>query len=306
MELSPDTDLAELRAAYRAATGPVAEAVTVAELLRQSPQLQPSSTERLVATIAAFAARQHTLGRGRLADFSADDATAFVWATTRRGVAPAVATLHLRRTALRLLQRCLHVLDTPPACDPTDGLHLPPRTRRPLRPLDGDEIALLRIAATTKPRSRGPSLAALALAEAAATTGEIARSRWHHLDLAAGTVQLTGSGPIRPRTVPLTGWGRTVLTRCRTAATAADALLVYRGQAQPASQPAQAAVVNRLRRLLATAGLTAADVRPTSIRLWSASELLASGATLIDAANRLGIGSLDVAADLLAYHWQHA
>lgn len=310
MDLHPpphdlDLDLdRELRGAYRAGAGPIAQAATVCELLRRGSQLQPGSVERLSATIAAFGARQQALGRRWLSELDPDDAAGFVWARTRRGHAPAIATLHLRRTALRLLVRCLDRLDDPPAGDPTAGLALPPRTRRRLRALDDDEIALLRIAATTKPRSRQPSLAALALAEAAATTGEIAQLHWAQIDLEDGVVELPGAGPIRARTAPLTVWGRATLTRYRAASGTGDGLLVYRGSATPQSQPAQAAVVNRLRRLLAATGLTADDVRPASIRLWSAVELLTCGGTLVDAANRLGLASLDVAAELLDYPWQ--
>ena len=84
---------------------------------------------------------------------------------------PAIATMHVRRSALRLYFRIAQQagLDV---TDPTLDLRLPPRSGVQTRPLTTDEIALCRsFSLRTLTSTRHPT--ALALAEATARTSEI-------------------------------------------------------------------------------------------------------------------------------------
>lgn len=283
---------------------PVAQARVIWWALRHRDDVELSTADRMGDTVARFAARQRTLGRARLDQTGPDDAHAFVWARTRGGAAPAISTVHLRRTALRLACRVLGDLGAPMQ-DPTAGLSLPPRSRAELRALDDAEMSLLRICAAGRSRGRTLALATIALAEATATTGEIASLSWADVDLDQGSVHLPGAARVAARQAGLTDWGTAMLRALHDAQrpTSGDPV-AYRGSAAPESQPRQAAMANRLGHLLRTAGLAAPDVRPTSIRLWAPARELAAGATIEDAARKLGHASLDITAIQLGYHWQ--
>ena len=293
-------------AAWQAAAtrGPVAQAGVVATALAADPAYADTTVERLATILAGFAARQQALGRTSLADLQPDDVAAFVHARTRRGDLPSPATSHLRRTAVRTCIAVMRRLGAEVA-DPTTGLVLPARTRTAYRPLDPEELALLRITAETRTRRRHAALAAVALSEAGATTGEVARLRWADITDDRTHVALPGVGRTLPRTVALTPWGIRALPIAATPDP--DRLVVYNGRADPESDTAQAAVTTRLRKLLHVAGLDDPDLRPGSIRLCLPAAELAAGTTTLQAcARRLGLASLDVAADLLQHHWQDA
>lgn len=295
---------AELVEAFHQAQGPLAQARVLWWAWRHDPNIEPSTAERMGAVLARFARRQATLGCQRLDQASDVEVAGFIWARTRRGRTPAIATVHLRRTAVRLAFRTLADLGVA-AVDPTGSLALPPKTRAELRPLDDDEVTLLRIAAAGRTRRRLVAMATVALAEATATTGEISAVRWGDIDLDGGRVALAGAGRVLARSGTLTSWGARVLADLhRTHDPDGHALVVYRGQAVPGSQPSQAAIVNRLRHLLRTAGLDGDDIRPASIRLWQPARQLAGGGRIETAAGQLGLASLDVAAALLGYDWQ--
>ena len=272
--------------------------------LHHDSAFERSTVERLGRLIAQFATRQRQLGHTCLAEVTVDDVAAFLWARTRRGHPPAIATVHLRRTALRATARALTALGSP-VDDPTAGLALPPKTRSDLRPLDDDEIAMVRIAAATKHRQQLTAMAAVALAEATATTGEIAQLCWRDLDLDQRTVSLPGLGRVHGRTGSLTVWGANALTRLdERIGEEPVRRIVYRGKAPAHTQAAQAAVVNRLARILTRAAITGHDVKPTSLRLWQPARALADGATIEECARQLGHSSLDVTAAQLHYRWQ--
>jgi site-specific recombinase XerC len=295
----------ELGDAYRASLrrDAVHQARVVWWALAHDANLEPSTVERVGAVITRFAARHRALGRARLADIDRQDAVGFLWARTRRGHDPAIATVHLRRTALRLLARTLVQLGEPLA-DPTAGVGVPAKTRSQLRPTDDDELSLVRIAAAGKIRGRTLAMATVALAEATATTGEIATIRWHAWDGESGLL-LPGAGRIRARTATLTGWGSAALEGLAGQQLGdPDDLIAYHGGAEPGSQPSQAAVVSRLSRLLHLAGLDSPDLRPASIRLWQPARALAAGVRIETVARQLGHNSLDVTAEVLTWQWQ--
>jgi integrase/recombinase XerC len=296
-------DFDELEAAFRDALqlDLLAQARVIWWALRHDPQLERSTADRIGPVIARFAARQRTLGRTRLTDTDVDDVVGFVWARTRRGSDPAIATVHLRRTALRMLNRALLQLGIE-VDDPSRHLLVPPKTRAELRPLDDDEIGLLRIAAAGRQRGQRLAMATVALAEATATTGEIAKLRWRDLD--GPELCLPGTGRIRPRTATLTPWGQRALDRlAKHARPGSDEMIAYHGNEAPDSQAGQAAIVNRLARLLTLAPLDAPDIRPTSIRLWQPARQLAAGMRIEQLARQLGHTSLDVTATQLGFDW---
>lgn len=274
--------------------GPVAQARRVVTSLRTSGMVEPSTADRLGPILLGFARRQHALGRTDLAETSEADVVGFLWARTRRGTVPSISTVHLRRSAIRLLVATLADLGTV-LPDPTVAVELPPKTRAGVRPLDDDEMTLLRLAAAGHVRYRDLAEATIALAEATATTGEAAAIVWGQLDLDAGTVQLPGAGRVQPRTAELTAWGLAVLRRrAQTGAADFGAPVVYRGRHDPGSQPSQAAITNRLRRLLRDAGIAGDDVRPVSVRLWDPARRLAAGERIETVAAMLGLTSLDI------------
>ena len=250
------------------------------------------TTARVGDLMRRFARRLVAQGRGSLLDATPEDCAAFVWAPTRRGQPPSLHTVHLRRTALRGLYATLGTLE-PTTSDPTVLLSLPSRTINAARPLSDAEVALARTAALGRGPESRRACAALALAEATATTGEIARVCWRDLDIAHGRVALPGATPVRARVAPLSDWGAATLARQgRDLSPAPGAWVVPRRGEYRDDHVAQAAMANLLSRVLAAAGLREARVRPTSIRLWAGRRALESGG--IEAAARaLGIASLD-------------
>jgi hypothetical protein len=160
---------------------------------------------------------------------------------------------------------------------------------------------LVRTAALGRVRQPLRAAAAVALAEATATTGEIPQVPWRDLDFAAGVVRLPGAPPVRPREVGLTQWGASVLARLEATTDAPDDAPVLTSRAAPTS--AQAAAANLLAKVLRSAGLHDPRVRPTSIRLYGASLILA-GEGIEAAARALGVDSLDAAAAALGHDWQ--
>ena len=136
----------------------------VVERLRASGALSAQSLPRIVDLVTRFCSFcERASGLGSLADASALEAAAFVHAPTAEGE-PAPATMHLRRSALRLLFRSAREVGLANS-DPTLDLVLPPRSSLRTRPLTDDEIALCRAASLhTLMSTRLP--AAWALAEA--------------------------------------------------------------------------------------------------------------------------------------------
>jgi integrase/recombinase XerC len=251
-----------------------------------------STAERLSGLITRFATRLIATGVSSLLEATLVDCESFVWARTRRNVAPSIHTVHLRRTALRSLFQTVCELE-PGSADPTNDMALPPRGHSVARVFTDHEMVRVRVAALGRVRSSDRAALAVALAESTATTGEIPQVRWHHVDLAMGTVALFGASPIRARTGTLSVWGRDVLARVvrETSPAPEDFVVTRRGNyADP--HCAQAAVANLLTKVIRAAGLADAGGRPTSIRLWGATCVLDTRG-IEAAAAALGVSSLD-------------
>ncbi len=269
--------------------------------------LADQSIPRVAETMARFTAyleRGH--GIQSVHDIGKDHVSGFVFAplpdpSGRRR--PAVATMHLRRTALRLYFRIARqegLLEL----DPTVDLYLPARSGVAVRPLTSDEIILCRsYSLTTLTATRHP--AAFALAEATARSAEIPHIRVSDLDLEGGRVWLHGSPKTEVRWGYPSQWGLLQLARrleTLKGRTEHDPRLVYRGTGSKESQ--QAASCISITETLERAGLAREpDVRPLSIVAWAGRCIFTETGRIDQVARRTGMRSLDGAARLIGWEW---
>jgi site-specific recombinase XerD len=212
---------------------------------------------------------------------------------------PAIATMHLRRSAVRLLFRLARESGLEVG-DPTLDVSLPTRSPRHIRPLTDAEVEMCRGASLhTLTETRLP--AAWALAEATARTSELHSIPASAVDLASGSVWIQGSSRTQPRRGSLSGWGTQQLRRRLESFASVgheDTPVVYCGDRGGASgqASASAAIAWALRR----AGLTTdAAVRPASVAAWAGRRLFDEGLALEKVARRLGIRSLDRTASFI-------
>lgn len=216
---------------------------------------------------------------------------------------PSVATMHIRRAALRMFFRMAR-LEFDFDGDPTVDLKLPPRSILTARPLTNDEIALGRsYSLHTLSITRQP--AAWALGEASATTAELPYIEIDDLDLDAPhgpRVWLHGSTKRVDRWGLLDNWGATQLER-RASSLRGTQRLIYQGGGSVAA--AQASCCNALTETLVRAGLNSEpDVRPASLAAWAGQMALEETGSIEGVALRLGFRSLDAAAAFINYTWR--
>ncbi len=240
-------------------------------------------------------------GVDRLNRVTEELAAGFVAAPGVGGGAPVVATMHHRRSVLRVFFRVLHSLDTS-LMDPTWALVLPSRSVDALRPLTDDEVDVLRaVSLATLAETRQPSI--VALAEAGAVTTEIAAVTATDIDFATGLVSLPGCYQANARQVPLTEWGAAQLARRIEHFDGVDVSLTYAGANR--RHAGQASISTNLRRLFTRARLTnEPDLGLASVRAWAGRRAFDASGRIEDAACLLGCRSLDAAARLIAWDWQ--
>ena len=241
------------------------------------------------------------LGRSSLAEVSSGDARLFVEAAGASGE-PSVATMHLRRCAVRMLfgaARRVGVVDG----DPTLDLVLPAKSSLRARPLSDDEVALCRSAALYSLTST--RLAAVwALAECSARTAELPRLTVADLDLDGRRVWLHGSRRTEARWGVLSEWGALQLARHLDARSdwSRESPLIYRGRGSDESRQASSCVA--IGEVLTRAGLGGeADVRPVSVAAWAGRRVFAESGRIDEVARRLGMRSLDRTAQLIGFDW---
>jgi site-specific recombinase XerD len=302
-------------ASVSASAGPTLADATVAVTAqwRADRLISDQTLLRATETIGRYVRRLERTGVQRFGQEGPAEAAAFVLARTRDGSLPELATMHARRTCLRMLYRSLRSLGWHDG-DPTLDLILPPRGALAARPLTGDEAALCRVSSRMGVGARTLRLAVCwALGETTAVSSEISSLRVRDLDdqHRPEAVRLPGTRRHDPRVGRLTPWGRTVLGRHLEALHASgagpDTLLAYRGAATPGGHVGQASVCNALGAVLDLAGLSAeSDVRPASLRHWAGRELFDAGAPIEEVARRLGARSLDSAAEDIALAWREA
>ncbi|MFN2488140.1 MAG: integrase [Actinomycetota bacterium] len=217
--------------------------------------------------------------------------------------AASVATMHLRRSALRLLFRVardIGALNT----DPTVDLTLPPRSSLPVRPLSEDEVTLCRSYSLHSLRSTRRS-AAWALAEATARTAELPHLRISDVDLDKERVWIHGSSKTVTRWGHLSQWGVRQLARRINALgdrSSDDRPLIYEGSGSLESRQASSCLA--ISQTLQAAGLSAdRDLRPTSVTAWAGVRIFEETGAIDEVARRLGMRSLDRAASLIGWDW---
>lgn len=213
---------------------------------------------------------------------------------------PATATMHMRRTALRMLFRIARN-NFGLVGDPTLDLKLSPRSVLSTRPLTDDEVALGRsFSMHTLTATRQP--AAWALGEATATTAELAHITIHDLDLDNARVWLHGANKRVDRWGRLDAWGILQLER-RAKSLHGTHHLIYQGNGSEESR--LASCCNAIKDTLVRAGLdTEADVRPASVPAWAGQRIYNDTKSVEQVARRLGIRSLDAAATFISHNWQ--
>lgn len=280
-------------------------------LAEQIELLRPALGESTVAsaqwertsTILERFGRFATEGCGLfdLAEVSCSVARAFVTASTGRGTAPSISTMHWRRTALRLLFRAARrqgLVDG----DPTLDLDLPPRSSLGTRPLTDDEITLCRsVAQWSLAGSR--RAAAWALAEATCRSSELPGVAGDDVNLDSGRVWIGGGKTTLPRNGQLTEWGL-VQVRARIEELDAPSLpIVYSGRLPGGA--GQVSGASAIVDVLTRAGLhQEPDVRPGSVAAWAGRRVLDETGRIDHAARALGVRSLDRAASIVGWDWR--
>lgn len=286
----------------RSALGPILDELRQGSLSDQSVQ----KMAELMSRFAVYVEKGH--GVRSIIGIMEEHAERFVFAPSGDGSGrrrPSVATMHLRRSALRLYFRTARQLGLCSG-DPALDLILPARTSLHMRSLTDDEVALCRsFSLNSLTETRLP--AAWALAEATARTSEIPHIRIQDLDMDNRRVWLWGSTKAEPRWGRLTDWGHKQLTRRieRMKVKGPNALLVYEGVCD--DKVAQVSSCIAIAEVLRKAGLSREpDVRPHSVVAWAGLRTLADSGRIEAAAQALGTRSLDRAASLIAWEWQEA
>lgn len=261
--------------------------------------MQPSTVARIAPVVSRFAEFAEGHGVKHLRQISTDVSAAFIRSRLDSGLAPTPATMHDRRSSLRLVFRVgreLGLIDG----DPTLDLSLPPRSSQRTRPLTSDEVELGRDVALWNLASRRMA-SAWALAEATARGAELSTASVKDLDLEAGTVWLHGGKRTADRWGSLSNWGIKVL-RGRLNEIGANDSIVYAGQGSGIS--GQVSTCSAISAILIRAGLAGEpDVRPSSVAAWAARSSFDRGDDIHKVARMLGVPSLDQAAQIIGWDW---
>lgn len=227
--------------------------------------------------------------------------------------AAALGTKHSRRSAMRLIFKTCRVLGLDDR-DPAVDIVLPPRQERAARPLTDDEMQRCQDAwFRTTAETRLPCALALAMSgampsEAAAMSVE---DVWpeHRRALAHG-----GASVAPPRWLELGDWA------AEQAARRVDHLArTPRRQFEPADRPrglvyaSRLAAEDRTRKqrtsdavltVLRLVGLDDPEIRPTSVTEWFAAKVYEQTGSVEHVAARLGLVSLDTAANIVGLDWR--
>jgi len=222
----------------------------------------------------------------------------------------AAATQHLRCSVVRAAYRTMRELRLTTE-DPTRDILLPGRSPGLLRPLSEDEsIALRHHAGYFGRPTRHAAVAALALS--GGHSGEIGHISIRDLDLEGTRVWMHGSSKTDARWCPLSPWALNAL--------AERARFVAAQQLRPEHIPAarlavsnrhasdaalQARVCVALGDLLRRIGVEGdPGIRPASVTARIAVEVFEETGRIEDAALRLGLRSLDRAAEVIGLSWR--
>jgi site-specific recombinase XerD len=264
--------------------------------VRESPELSPQSQAKfldLLDRFHMFLAMGHDVGS--LADVTKVHVQEFLSAPAADDLdsAPAAATVHLRRAAVRMLFRFAREAGLEVG-DPTLDITVPVRTRRPFRPLTDEEVETCRRASLhTLNETRLP--ATWALAESTARTAELPFISVSDVSLPSGLVWIHGGSRTHPRRGVLTAWGIQQvgrrLERVRPAGSERTTIIYEGGRGGASGQASASAAIAWTLRRASLAGDPA--VRPASVAAWAGRRLFDEGAPIEEVARRLGLRSLD-------------
>jgi integrase len=276
----------------------------VAAELRGRGKLSVESEPRVLGLFERFGTFVgRAFGVTRFADVSGEQVEAFVRASTSAGQVPSVATMQLRRSALRLLFRTARELGLLEG-DPTLDLVLPSRTRDAARPLTDDEVDGCRRVCLHDLTSTRLSVA-WALGEATARTAEIPRITVADVDLPNGKVWIRGSAKTEPRWGALTEWGAVQVARhIRSLAKnlPSETTVAYAGSGNAESR--RSFSCQAIRETLQRAGLTEDPyVRPASLTGWAGVQVMRETGRIEAVALALGVRSLDAAVRMIGWDW---
>lgn len=269
--------------------------------LRSEDELSTQTLARielLMAQFSTFVGRAY--GVRSLADVRPEMVAAYLSAPRTDGHEPGVSLQHFRRLAVRVLFRTCRSVGIVEG-DPSLDAGLPARSRAEFRPLEDEEVALCRAAASGSLR-RIRSAVAWALCEATARTGELPKVSVGDLDLEQGRVWIAGT----PRTLPRWGypsdWGLAQLRRHAERSDGELTTLLFCGSADAAL--AQSSAVGMISKTLTYAGLgDAPGVRPSSVAAWAGRRVFLDTGRIDIAAQRLGMRSLDRTAVFIGWDW---
>ena len=262
-------------------------------------EVAASTTERVTPVIERFCEFLGSHGVVALRLASPSIAESFVRARLQSGLIASGATMHDRRSTLRLLFRFARRLGLVDG-DPTLDVLLPPRSSRRTRPLIDDEVELARDVALWSLASRRVA-ASWALAEATARGRELSCVVAGDVDLRSGRVWLHGGKRTLARWGSLTEWGSRVL-RGRLAEINGGGPVVYEGGGRGAA--GEVSTCSAISTVLVRAGLAGEpDVRPASVAAWAARRQFDAGAGIGEVARNLGVRSLDQAAQIIGWDW---
>jgi site-specific recombinase XerC len=289
--------LAAARRSAKAAPSPADAASAVIGKICEAGTLAPVSCARVTELIRGFARFLGAAGVADLASIQPRHADAFVRSLTRSGTEPSLATMHLRRSAIRIFFReakGLHLLDY----DPSTNIALPKRAYRDLRPLTDSQIARCRSFAAGV---AGDSMfaAAWTLAEASARVPELSHVTVGDFDPEAGIVRLPGCSSTAARRASLTPWGVEHLAARLAANPELEVSQPLLGSGSRGSM--HELIASTLRR----AGLAnRVGIRPNSVPAWRGVTELGKGASIDEVAVLLGMRSLDRTAAFIGFDWR--
>lgn len=257
--------------------------------------------DEIVARFELFA--QRGLGVEAIDELSPADVEQFIRAKGSAGL-PSAATMHMRRSSLRLLFRVARTELSFEGGDPTLDVSLPPRSGLTARPLTNDEVTLGRsFSLHTLTATRQP--AAWALGEATAITAELPHIVVGDLNLGyehGPRVWLHGSNKREARWGLLDDWGAQQLQRRADSLRGTDRL-IYSG-ANP-EEDGQRSCCAAISETMIRAGLSGEpDIRPASLMAWAGCNVLEETDRIEEVARRLGIRSLDSAARFINFDWK--
>jgi len=283
-----------------AATSPVEFAETVVAHLREKKVAVEATLDQVCTIIERFGTFvQSGLGVASIDAVESWHAQAFMDSRQTDGSQATYGPRRIRRMALRMAFRTGRHLGIVRG-DPTLDIDVGTPSSVSARPLTDVEIGLGRSYAVPSPRDQRRSIA-WALAEATALTSEMGLVRGRDIDLTYGRAWLPGSAATEPRWGYLTEWGLSQVTRRLKASSGPDeSLIVWRKEPKALRAACSQAVTETLK----AAGLHAPDVRPRSVVAWAGHAAFDAGAAIDDVARRLGVRSLDQAADIIGLDWR--